>query len=53
MPIIFFLVSLFFSNQSAVNHDTKSSNGETKETVKTPVTPNDGREFIIGVEGMP
>lgn len=53
MPIIFFLVSLFFSTESAITLNSKSANGTTKETNKPTETPTDGREFIVGIDSMP
>ncbi|GEM_PF-2205334 len=54
MPIIFFVISLFLSNQASVSFSSKSVNGSTvKETTKPTETPTDGREFIIYTDNIP
>ncbi len=46
MPIIFFIISLFLANQTAITISPKSD-FNSKETVKTTDTPSDGREYVI------
>jgi hypothetical protein len=54
MPIIFFVISLFLSNQTANTITPRSANSSTvKETTKPMQTPADGREFMIGSDIMP
>lgn len=54
MPIIFFVISLFLSNQTAITIAPRSANGSTvKETTKPTETPNDGREYIIASDINP
>ena len=54
MPIIFFVISLFLSNQAANTIAPRSANGSTiKETTKPTETPTDGREFMIGADIVP
>lgn len=51
MPIIIFVLSMFFSSESAIT--LKSAAGTTKETPKVTETPYDGREYIIYTDDMP
>lgn len=54
MPIIFFVISLFLSNQANVSFSSKSVDGSTvKETTKPTTNPADGREFIVGADVFP
>jgi hypothetical protein len=54
MPIIFFIISLFLSNQAANTIAPKGAGSTTvKETTKPTDTPSDGREYIIGNDTTP